>query len=126
MDHRIRGLGSDIIEVERIAAAMRRHGDRFLQRHFTPEEIQYCISYRDPSERVAGRFAAKEAVAKALGTGFQQGVTWLDIAIINDAQGKPEVFLSDKLQELVGPVHCLVTISHCKLYATATAILLAR
>lgn len=118
----IQGIGSDIVEVARIAAAMRRHGDRFLTRIFSPEEIRYCSTYRDSACHFAGRFAAKEAVVKALGIGFQFGVTWLDVQIINDGHGKPEVFLSEKVRALCGVDHCLITISHCKQYATATAL----
>lgn len=118
----IRGIGSDIIEVDRIQAAMNRHGERFLQRIFSPEEIRYCFSHQDAARHFAGRFAAKEAIVKALGTGFRQGVTWLDMEVLNDSLGKPEVVLTLRLLELCGQTSVMVTISHCKQYATATAI----
>lgn len=121
----IRGIGSDIIEVDRIQAAMNRHGERFLQRIFSAEEIRYCSSHQDAARHFAGRFAAKEAIVKALGTGFRQGVTWQDIEILNDRLGKPEVILTARLLELCGNAPIMVTISHCKQYATATAIWVA-
>lgn len=118
----VKGIGSDIIEVERVAAVMQRHGDRFLRRLFTHREIEYCQGQGDAARRFAGRFAAKEAIVKALGVGFQLGIRWTDIEVVNDSLGKPEVVLSSQLRELVGASRCLVSISHCREYATATAI----
>lgn len=114
-----------MIEVDRIQAAMDRHGGRFLQRIFSPEEIRYCSSHQDAARHFAGRFAAKEAIVKALGTGFRQGITWLDMEILNDRLGKPEVVLKARLLELCGDASVMVTISHCKQYAIANAIWVA-
>lgn len=114
----MKGLGTDIIEIERIRNAYNRFGKRFLDRIFTAKEQVYCKKYKDPSAHLAARFAAKEAVAKALGTGFQNNFSFLDIEILNDDLGKPLVYLSDKLYGYV--VH--VTLSHCREYATATAV----
>lgn len=119
----IQGLGTDIIEIERIRSALNDHGDRFLERLFTTDERTYCSRYADPVPHFAGRFAAKEAVVKALGTGIRLEVTWHEIEIINDPQGKPEVFLSPRLRNLFPNSNLFLSISHCHAYATATAIL---
>ena len=96
----ILGIGNDIIEVVRIKTAIERYQQKFLNRLFTPTEQAYCLSRKDSSLHFAGRFAAKEAVSKALGTGFSQGLTWLDIEIYNDPSGKPSVRLSAKANDL--------------------------
>src|SRR3982751_3460302 len=83
------GTGIDITEVPRIAAAIARHGERFLQRVFTAAEIRYCESKRNKSERYAARFAAKEAAMKAIGTGWRHGVTWKDIEVKRAPGGRP-------------------------------------
>lgn len=113
------GIGSDIIEIERIRAAYQKHGAAFLNRLFSKREQQYCEKYQDPIPRYAGRFAAKEAIIKALGMGVNR---WTDIEVINDANGKPEVFFSSELKKQFPKRELLVTISHCHAYATATAI----
>ncbi len=119
---RHRGLGSDIIEIERIEASIHRYGSKFLDRIFTDTEQAYCLRHRDSARHFAGRFAAKEAVVKALGTGISQTISWLDIDIINDPQGKPEVKLSSKAKEYFGDIIIQVSISHCKAYAMAVAV----
>jgi holo-[acyl-carrier protein] synthase len=88
------GLGVDIAEVDRIEAAIVRHGRPFLQRVFTPAEIAYCERHRNHAERFAGRFAAKEAAMKALGTGWRRGVRWVDIEVVREPSGKPTLKLS--------------------------------
>ena len=118
----VKGLGTDIIEIERIKEAIARHGERFIDRLFTPKEKEYCLRYRDSTPRFAGRFAAKEAVLKAFGTGLSNEMTWKEIEILNDKQGKPEVQLSVRLQGLLSIDHIFLSISHCDTYATATAI----
>jgi holo-[acyl-carrier protein] synthase len=119
----VKGLGTDIIEIDRIAGAIRRHGKRFLDKVFTPREQSYCLHHSQSERHFAGRFAAKEAILKALGTGLQ-GASWRDVEIINDDLGKPQVLLSGILEERFLQEQLLVTISHCRNYATATAILL--
>lgn len=122
----IKGIGTDIIEVQRIAQAIEKFGSRFLDRLYTSDEQEYCLRHNEPARHFAGRFAAKEAVSKALGSGFRNGISWTDIEILNDAYGKPEVRLSRELHEMVSTktdkpvVH--VSISHCREYATAFAI----
>lgn len=118
----ILGIGNDIIEVARIKASIERYQTRFLDRLFTPREQGYCLNRKDPALHFAGRFAAKEAIVKALGTGFSQGLTWLDIEIYNDEKGKPCVTYSPKLAHLFHHPLLHLSISHCQHYATAFAI----
>ncbi len=115
------GIGSDLIEIERIRAAHKKHGASFLDRLFSKREQAYCEKYQDPIPRYAGRFAAKEAVVKALGIGVNK---WCEIEVINNEHGKPEVFLSADLKKQFPKKHLLVTISHCQSYATATALVI--
>ncbi len=119
----ISGLGNDIIEISRIAASIARHGSRFLDRVFTPAEQQYCLSHRYSERNFAGRFAAKEALVKAFGTGLREGISWLDMEITNDDYGKPLVSLSPALSaRLGGDPQILLSISHSHEYAIATVI----
>lgn len=118
----IHGIGTDIIEVKRIEASIERFGQRFLDRIFSEDEQTYCFRHRDASRHFAGRFAAKEAIVKALGTGFREGIGWLDIEITNDTQGKPVARLSMQLQEQFDGCTIHLSISHGRDYATAFAI----
>lgn len=86
-------LGLDLVEVPRILALLEKSGDRFKERVFTSDEISYCDSCAVPAIHYAARFAAKEAVAKALGTGLADGVTWRDIEILRDAKGLPSIMM---------------------------------
>ncbi len=122
----ILGLGTDLVEIARIRSSIEGHGHRFKERLFTEAEIATCESYDDPAPHYAGRFAAKEAIAKALGTGFGATLAFLDIEIRSDAKGKPLATLSPKIEEEFGPSKILITISHEKHYATATALWLKR
>ncbi len=123
MSEAVEGIGTDIIELDRIKNAIDRHGERFLERLFTEKEIDYCRRYRDSLPRFAGRFAGKEAIVKALGTGVRDEIAWKEIEIVNDGEGKPEVFLSKALQSRFGRCRIHLSISHCETFATATAIL---
>lgn len=117
-------IGNDIIEIARIKKAWQRHGERFLNKIFTPQEQAYCLSKKGfPERHLAGRFAAKEALAKALGTGIGP-ISWLDLEIINNPQGKPEVILSEHIMRTFDNPRFLLSISHCQDYATAVAILI--
>lgn len=118
----MKGLGSDIVEIKRIKETHQRHGKRFLNRLFTSNEQNYCLQYTPPHERLAGRFAAKEAISKALGTGFNENLSWQDIEIVNDSFGKPLVKLSKKANIYFNSPQILLSISHCKDYAIAFAI----
>lgn len=117
----IKGLGIDIIEIQRVKEAAMRHEERFIKRLFTSKEEEYCHKFKDPYPHFAGRFAAKEAIFKALGTGLQKEMHWHDLEIIGDENGKPEVHISSNLKNLFPNVGILVSISHCKEYATAVA-----
>jgi holo-[acyl-carrier protein] synthase len=118
----ILGIGTDIIEIERIEGVLQRYPDRFLDRILTGKEKEYCQKYVFSTPHVAGRFAAKEAVSKALGSGFREGFTFHDIEILNDIHGKPVVTLSPRLMERFDNPKILLSISHSKEFATATAI----
>ncbi|MBA2369649.1 MAG: holo-ACP synthase [Candidatus Protochlamydia sp.] len=118
----ILGIGNDIIEIKRIEHNIQRYQQRFLDRVFTPHEQGYCQKRKVPALHYAGRFAAKEAIVKALGTGFRNGLTWLDIEINNDALGKPFIKLSPKAEKVFDSPFLMISISHCSEYATAFAI----
>ena len=118
----ITGIGTDIIATSRVARSIDKYGKQFLDKMFGQKEQDYCNAYKNPVERFSGRFCAKEAVAKALGCGFGKELGFLDITIINNEAGKPEVVLSKKVLGIYGDVEILLSISHCKEFATATAI----
>jgi len=118
----ILGIGNDIIEVSRIGEAISRHGGRLLDRLFTEKEKNYLLSKKHRERHIAGRFAAKEAIVKALGTGFRDGLEWTDIEILNDPRGKPHASLTGKAEELLGDGALHLTISHCREYASAVAL----
>lgn len=120
----VRGIGTDIIEISRIRKSIERHSEHFLNSIFTRFEQEYCFRYKDSAPRFAGRFAGKEAIIKALGSGFSEGFTWLDIEIRNNSKGQPEVVLSPHMQELFNQPQILISISHCREYAMATAVLI--
>ncbi len=121
------GIGTDITECLRIARMIERHGELFSDRGYTPEEVRYCQSRRQSTQHFTGRWAAKEAVLKALGTGWRRGISWRDVEIRNEPGGRPVVALRGGLRDLVqqlGVVELLVSISHCRSHATAYAIAL--
>jgi holo-[acyl-carrier protein] synthase len=118
----IKGLGNDIIEITRMRKSIERHGLHFLNRLFTQREQDYCYKFQDPVPHFAGRFAAKEALAKALGTGFGAQLSWHDMEILGDELGKPIVSLSKEAEKRFHSPHLLVSISHSTDYATAVAI----
>lgn len=118
----IKGIGNDIIEIERIRDTIKKHGAHFYQKIFTKNELDYCLSHKDPALPLAGRFSAKEAIAKALGTGFGKSVAFQDIEIINDELGRPVVEFSDAINEQFNFPNVIISISHCKEYATAVAL----
>lgn len=121
-DFPILGIGNDIIEIDRIRQSIDTHGLRLLSRIYTTKEQDYCLKYKDPVPHFAGRFSAKEAVVKALGTGFGEHTSWLDIEILNDTQGKPCVYFSNTLKKKLAGTSMLISISHCQLYVTAFAL----
>jgi holo-[acyl-carrier protein] synthase len=115
------GCGIDIIEIDRIRESITRHGQHFLDRLFTREQ-DYCLKHSDAAPHFAGFFSAKEAIVKALGTGFGEYAHWLEIEIVHDTLGKPTVQLSQTLQQHFHSPMIMISISHCKQYATAIAI----
>src|SRR5690606_14437549 len=119
------GLGTDIVEITRIGQMIERHGELFLQRVYTEGEIRYCQQRKEGMQHYAGRWAAKEAVMKTLGTGFTKGIGWQDIEVVSLRSGQPEIHLSGGAKEFAaqrGIDQVLITISHCRAYATATAV----
>lgn len=116
------GIGIDIIEVERISRVIVKYGKKFLDRLFTEGEQSYCLRHLKAARHFAARFAAKEAIAKALGTGIRENVSWLDIEIAHDEAGKPIVRLSDSVKAHFNDPEILLSMSHCHDYATAMAL----
>lgn len=100
----IRGIGVDIVKVDRIEQAVERWGYRFLKRIFTPAEIERCQKRARPAQCLALRFAAKEAFAKALGLGMRKGLRWRDIEVVHDNFGKPDLLLHNQAQRLLEAV----------------------
>lgn len=120
------GTGVDVIEVARIKAAVERFGNRFLNRVFTSEEIRYCTSKLNTAERLAARFAAKEAGMKAIGTGLRHGVSWHDLEVVREPGGKPSLRLTGKVAEFAGRLGCAhvhLSLSHTEEHAVAFVIL---
>ncbi len=119
------GLGLDIAEIDRIEAAIARHGAPFLERLFTPAEVSYCERFKNRYERYAARFAAKEAAMKALGTGWSRGVRWRDIEVAREPSGKPTLHLVGAAREIadgLGVKHISLTITHSGNLALAQVI----
>lgn len=119
---KIFGIGTDILEIGRFRDAMHKYGQNFLDKLFSQQEQDHCHAYAEPERRFAARFAAKEAVVKALGEGFGKHIKFLDIEILNSESGKPEVHLSKKCNDHFGSPTLFLTISHSRDYATATVL----
>src|SRR5438132_4662680 len=120
------GHGIDIVEIARIKRSVEEHGQRFLDRVYTKAEQQYCDrNTKRRFEHLAGRFAAKEAVMKVLGTGWRGGIAWTDIEILPEPSGQPKIRLSGeclKIAKKLGISKWHVSISHIETHATASAI----
>ncbi|MBI1924488.1 holo-ACP synthase [Candidatus Poribacteria bacterium] len=120
------GIGIDIVEVARLRSACTRWGDRFEKRVYTPNEIKHCGLTGMRYQRLAARFAAKEATFKALGTGLTTGMDWHDVEVVTDQYGKPELVLTGGARQradVLGVHRALVTLSHTGAYAVASVIL---
>jgi holo-[acyl-carrier protein] synthase len=122
----ILGIGSDLAEVDRIRASRLRFGDRFLQRVFTASEIAYALSKANIDERLAARFAAKEAGMKALGTGLSRGITWKDFTVHREPSGKPVLLLTGAAARIaaargIKTIH--LTITHTAALAMAVVVM---
>ena len=122
----ILGTGIDLIEVARIASSCEKFGDRFVKRILLPDEIAYCQLHRKPAPFFAARFAAKEAISKAFGTGIGAALGWQDMEIRRKESGEPFVVLHGKGRELFearGAKNLHLSLTHTENYAAATAIL---
>ncbi len=120
--------GIDLVDFPRIEDMAKRHGPRFLDRVFTASEQAYAEANKNRMEKLAGRFAAKEAILKLMGTGWRGKIAWTDIEIINNLSGQPEVNLSgevEKIAERLGIKHISVSITHTANFAIASAVALA-
>jgi holo-[acyl-carrier protein] synthase len=121
------GIGTDIVECVRIRRMIERHGELFLSRVFTDREMRYCQRSKHSTEHFAGRWAAKEAVLKCLGTGWRKGLCWTDIEVCNDPSGQPRIGLHASTRDYarsLGIQEVMISISHCRAYATAYALAL--
>ncbi|HZZ28975.1 MAG TPA: holo-ACP synthase [Pirellulales bacterium] len=121
------GIGTDIVECLRIAQMIERHGELFIARVYTPHEIEYCQNRKQATQHFAGRWAAKEAVLKALGTGWRRGISWRDVEVHNLRSGSPTVAMHGGAREFMdqaGVTNVMISISHCRSHATAYALAL--
>jgi holo-[acyl-carrier protein] synthase len=119
------GMGVDIAEVERIRGAIERHGEVFLRRIYTAREREYCEQFKNKYERYAGRFAAKEAAMKALGTGWRRGVKWVDLEVVRETGGRPTLAITGeaaKIAQLIGVKSVALSITHTESQALAQVI----
>lgn len=123
----IYGIGIDIIEIDRIQKSIERFGDRFLKRIFTEKELEYSLNKANKYQHLAARFAAKEAIAKALSFNGDNGFSWHDIEIVNKPNGRPVPYLFRRMKKIVGDDKLLkLTMSHSDHYVTCFAILSAK
>ena len=119
--------GIDLVDCPRIEAMIERHGKRFIQRVFTVAEQAYAEANKNGIEKLAGRFAAKEAVLKLMGTGWRGKIAWTDVEVINNSSGQPEVTLSGEVEKIAGKLgikHISVSITHTANFAIASAVAL--
>ena len=122
----IKGIGVDIVKIERFRRAVERRRRKFLEKIFTEEELEYCFSMKDPYPHLAGRFCVKEAVLKSLGLGIGMGVKLKDIIVCLDKSGKPYINAGDSLKKLMNKApgsRILISISHSGEYVVAVALL---
>ena len=119
------GLGTDLIEIERIERSVQRFGEAFLARVFTPGEIAYCQAKKNSGESFAARFAAKEAGAKALGTGISRGVSWREFEVRRKPGQRPELYLSGRAAEIAGQLgvrRLSLSLSHSRTVSIAVVV----
>ena len=116
-------IGIDLVEVERIGRTIGRFGDRFLSRVFTEREKDFCGKRSNPYPSYAVRFAAKEALLKALGTGLSRGMRWRDIEILDDEHSKPKLLVKGEVGRLVGGREILLSLSHTKGHGLAVVVI---
>lgn len=119
------GIGTDIVECQRIDQMLQKHGEIFVRRVYTDHEIEYCTTRKAATQHFAGRWAAKEAVLKVIGTGWARGIAWRDVEVKNEPGGKPFIVLSGGARDVardLGISQMMISISHCKKFATAYAM----
>ena len=119
------GIGTDIVECLRVGRMLEQHGELFLARVYTEREIRYCQARKRAVEHFAARWAAKEAILKSLGTGWRRGLCWTDLEVRVDTFGRPQAHLGGGARDLaealrVGDI--LLSLAHCRAYATAYAV----
>ena len=119
----VRGIGVDIIEIGRIAESIDRAGENFLSKVFTEGEIAYCVGKAHKNQHYAARFAAKEAVSKALHTGWSGAFRWKDVEVVNDTAGRPEIVLHGSLRTLLANASIHISISHADSHVVAMAVI---
>lgn len=118
----IRGIGVDIMEIDRIRVSVERYGERFLSKLFTPTEIAYCTSKQNVHQHFAARFAAKEALSKALATGWTGAFRWKDIEVVNEASGRPRIHLHGSLSTTLSSSAIHVSVSHSQSHVVAFVV----
>jgi holo-[acyl-carrier protein] synthase len=119
----VRGIGVDILEIARIQKSIEGLGDTFLEKVFTPQEIAYCKAKHSMHQHFAARFASKEAVSKALSTGWRGEFRWKDVEVMNDASGQPRVALHGKLREKLEGSSIFVSLSHSESHVVAVVVI---
>ncbi|MBI3195371.1 MAG: holo-ACP synthase [Ignavibacteriae bacterium] len=119
----ISGIGIDVVEIQRVNEMIQRYGNRFIKKIFTESEIEYALSKASSPHHFAGRFAVKEAVSKAISTGWSGGFRWKDVEVTNDDSGKPSVQLHGHVKELLQGSTVFVSISHSENVIAAVAII---
>jgi holo-[acyl-carrier protein] synthase len=120
----IKGIGVDIVEVQRIKDAIEKYKEKFSGKIFTEEEIAYSMTFKNREYvHLAARFAVKEAFSKAVGTGITQGFRFKEVGVVNKESGEPELVLTGDLAEKYGHYHFHVTISHTEINAVAVVVL---
>ena len=116
------GIGIDIIEIDRIAAAYAKSGERFTRRILTPLEKEYCLQFTNPVPEIAARFAAKEAFSKAIGTGISRGVAWRQIEVVKDRGRPPRIRVTGRAAEVLARLeggNIQLSLTHAEAYAAA-------
>lgn len=125
--HKVIGIGTDLVEVARVVRAQKRFGDHFLKRIFTESELSYCLPLANPGPHLAARFAAKEAVAKAFGTGIGAELDWTSIGVVRNDNGRPSIDFDAKGRALLAKhaaSDVLISLSHTREHALAYACLI--
>jgi holo-[acyl-carrier protein] synthase len=119
----IQGIGVDVVDVNRMKAMLEEHGERFVERVFTAAEASYCRAKKNPHEHYAARFAAKEAVSKAMATGWAESFNWKDVEVVNEPSGAPTIVLYNTLAALLDSCRVHISISHTESTVVAFAVI---